>query len=429
MNKEWSKGTICIQGGYEPKAGEPRVLPIFQSTTYKYDDPDYLEDLFNLNAPGHLYTRISNPTVCAFEEKFAALEGGVGAVATASGQSAVLYAILNLCSVGDHLIASSALYGGTINLFTVNLKKMGIEVDFVDPEASSEEIISKAKENTKLIYGETIGNPGLNVFDFEKFSSVAKKLDLPLVVDNTLGTPYLCNVFEYGVNISVHSTTKYADGHAQAVGGIIVDGGNFNWDNGKNLGLVDPDPSYHGIKYVETFKEAAYITKLRVTLLRDLGACQSPFNAYLTNLGLETLHLRMDRHCENTLELAKWLSNHPKVSFVNYPALEGNSEYDRSQKYLKRGSSGILTFGIKGGIEDAKNFTRALKLVALVVTLGDTRSSILHPATTTHNQLSEEEQRASGVTPDLLRVSVGVEDIKDIIKDFEEGFKAITTRV
>lgn len=429
MNKEWSKGTICIQGGYEPKAGEPRVLPIFQSTTYKYDDPDYLEDLFNLNAPGHLYTRISNPTVCAFEEKFAALEGGVGAVATASGQSAVLYAILNLCSVGDHLIASSALYGGTINLFTVNLKKMGIEVDFIDPEASSEEIISKAKENTKLIYGETIGNPGLNVFDFEKFSSVAKKLDLPLVVDNTLGTPYLCNVFEYGVNISVHSTTKYADGHAQAVGGIIVDGGNFNWDNGKNLGLVDPDPSYHGIKYVETFKEAAYITKLRVTLLRDLGACQSPFNAYLTNLGLETLHLRMDRHCENTLELAKWLSNHPKVSFVNYPALEGNSEYDRSQKYLKRGSSGILTFGIKGGIEDAKNFTRALKLVALVVTLGDTRSSILHPATTTHNQLSEEEQRASGVTPDLLRVSVGVEDIKDIIKDFEEGFKAITTRV
>lgn len=429
MNKEWSKGTICIQGGYEPKAGEPRVLPIFQSTTYKYDDPDYLEDLFNLNAPGHLYTRISNPTVCAFEEKFAALEGGVGAVATASGQSAVLYAILNLCSVGDHLIASSALYGGTINLFTVNLKKMGIEVDFVDPEASSEEIISKAKENTKLIYGETIGNPGLNVFDFEKFSSVAKKLDLPLVVDNTLGTPYLCNVFEYGVNISVHSTTKYADGHAQAVGGIIVDGGNFNWDNGKNLGLVDPDPSYHGIKYVETFKEAAYITKLRVTLLRDLGACQSPFNAYLTNLGLETLHLRMDRHCENTLELAKWLSNHPKVSFVNYPALEGNSQYDRSQKYLKKGSSGILTFGIKGGIEDAKNFTRALKLVALVVTLGDTRSSILHPATTTHNQLSEEEQRASGVTPDLLRVSVGVEDIKDIIKDFEEGFKAITTRL
>ena len=425
MNKEWNTGTICIQGGYTPKAGEPRVLPIFQSTTYKYDDPDYLEEVFNLKAAGHLYSRISNPTVAALEEKFAMLEGGVGAVATASGQSAVLYSILNLCSVGDHLISASTLYGGTINLFTVNLKKMGIEVDFVDPEASVEEILSKAKENTKLIYGETIGNPGLNVLDFDKFSLVAKKLDVPFIVDNTVGTPYLCNVFEHGVNISVHSTTKYSDGHAQAIGGIIVDGGNFNWDNGKNLELVEPDPSYHGIKYVEEFKDAAYITKLRVTLLRDLGACQSPFNAYLTNLGLETLHLRMDRHCENALQLAKWLSNHPKVSWVNYPGLEGNSQYDRAQKYLKKGSSGLLTFGIKGGIEEAKNFTRALKLVALVVTLGDTRSSILHPATTTHNQLSEEEQRTSGVTPDLLRVSVGVEDIRDIIKDFEDGFKSI----
>ncbi len=425
MNKEWNTGTICIQGGYTPKAGEPRVLPIFQSTTYKYDDPDYLEEVFNLKAAGHLYSRISNPTVAALEEKFAMLEGGVGAVATASGQSAVLYSILNLCSVGDHLISASTLYGGTINLFTVNLKKMGIEVDFVDPEASVEEILSKAKENTKLIYGETIGNPGLNVLDFDKFSLVAKKLDVPFIVDNTVGTPYLCNVFEHGVNISVHSTTKYSDGHAQAIGGIIVDGGNFNWDNGKNLELVEPDPSYHGIKYVEEFKGAAYITKLRVTLLRDLGACQSPFNAYLTNLGLETLHLRMDRHCENALQLAKWLSNHPKVSWVNYPGLEGNSQYDRAQKYLKKGSSGLLTFGIKGGIEEAKNFTRALKLVALVVTLGDTRSSILHPATTTHNQLSEEEQRTSGVTPDLLRVSVGVEDIRDIIKDFEDGFKSI----
>ncbi|NKF07840.1 O-acetylhomoserine aminocarboxypropyltransferase/cysteine synthase [Clostridium gasigenes] len=425
MNKEWNQGTICIQGGYTPKAGEPRVLPIFQSTTYKYDDPDYLEEVFNLKAAGHLYSRISNPTVAALEEKFAMLEGGVGAVATASGQSAVLYSILNLCSVGDHLISASTLYGGTINLFTVNLKKMGIEVDFVDPEASVEEILSKAKGNTKLIYGETIGNPGLNVLDFDKFSLVAKKLDVPFIVDNTVGTPYLCNVFEHGVNISVHSTTKYSDGHAQAIGGIIVDGGNFNWDNGKNLELVEPDPSYHGIKYVEEFKDAAYITKLRVTLLRDLGACQSPFNAYLTNLGLETLHLRMDRHCENAVQLAKWLSNHPKVNWVNYPGLEGNSQYDRSQKYLKKGSSGLLTFGIKGGIEEAKNFTRALKLVALVVTLGDTRSSILHPATTTHNQLSEEEQRTSGVTHDLLRVSVGVEDIRDIIKDFEEGFKSI----
>ena len=314
MNKEWNQGTICIQGGYTPKAGEPRVLPIFQSTTYKYDDPDYLEEVFNLKAAGNLYSRISNPTVAALEEKFAMLEGGVGAVATASGQSAVLYSILNLCSVGDHIISASTLYGGTINLFTVNLKKMGIEVDFVDPEASVEEILSKSKENTKLIYGETIGNPGLNVLDFDKFSLVAKKLDVPFIVDNTVGTPYLCNVFEHGVNISVHSTTKYSDGHVQAIGGIIVDGGNFNWDNEKNLELVEPDPSYHGIKYVEEFKDAAYITKLRVTLLRDLGACQSPFNAYLTNLGLETLHLRMDRHCENAVQLAKWLSNHPKIN-------------------------------------------------------------------------------------------------------------------
>lgn len=424
MNKEWNQGTICIQGGYTPKAGQPRVLPIFQSTTYKYDDPDYLEEVFNLKAEGHLYSRISNPTVAALEEKFTMLEGGVGAVATASGQSAILYAVLNLCSAGDHIISASTLYGGTINLFTVHLKKLGIEVDFVNPEASDEDILSKAKENTKLIYGETIGNPGLNILDFDKFSSIAKKLDIPFIVDNTLGTPYLCNVFEHGVNISVHSTTKYSDGHAQAVGGIIVDGGNFNWDNGKNLELVEPDESYHGIKYVESFKEAAYITKLRVTLLRDLGACQSPFNAYITNLGLETLHLRMDKHCENTLKLAKWLSNHPKVSWVNYPSLEGNSQYSRAKKYLQKGSSGILTFGIKGGIEEAKNFTRALKLVALVVTLGDTRSSLLHPATTTHNQLTEEEQRASGVTPDLMRVSVGIEDIKDIIKDFEQAFEA-----
>ena len=425
MSRNWEKGTICIQGGYTPKAGEPRVLPIFQSTTYKYDDPDHLAGLFNLEAEGHLYSRISNPTVAALEEKFAELQGGVGAVATSSGQAAVLYAILNICKAKDHIISSASLYGGTVNLFTVNLKKMGIEVTFVDPEASKEEILSLARENTKAIYGETIGNPGLNILDFDKFAEVSKELKIPFIVDNTVGTPYLCNPFEHGVNVVIHSTTKYADGHAQSIGGIVVDGGNFDWTNEKFNEFTEPDPSYHGIKYVETFGKAAYITKLRVTLGRDLGACQSPFNAYLTNLGLETLHLRMERHSQNALELAKWLEKHPKIKWVNYPYLESSPEYNRAKKYLKGGGSGLLTFGIDGDIEVAKKFTKALKLVALVVTLGDVRSCLLHPATTTHSQLSEEEQIASGVTPDLMRISIGVEDIKDIIADFEQALDSI----
>lgn len=425
MSKEWSKGTVCIQGGYSPKSGEPRVLPIYQSATYKYDDPDFLADLFDLKAAGHLYSRISNPTVAALEEKYTKLEGGVGAVATASGQSAILYSVLNICKSGDHLISVSSLYGGTVNLFTVHLKNLGIEVTFVDPEASEKEILSKAKENTKLVYGETIGNPGLNILDFDKFSKVAKKLGVPLVIDNTVATPYHCNPFEYGANIVVHSTTKYSEGHAQTIGGIVVDGGNFNWDNGKFDDLILPDPSYHGVKYVESFGEAAYIVKLRVTLLRDLGACMSPFNAYLTNLGLETLHLRMERHSQNTLALAKWLSENDKISWVNYPYLEGNSQYENATKYLKGGASGILTFGIKGGIEEAKKFTKALNIIALVVTLGDARSCILHPSSTTHSQLNEDDQRASGVTPDMLRLSVGIEDINDLINDIEEALKAI----
>lgn len=426
MSKEWQKGTICIQGGYSPKAGEPRVLPIFQTATYKYDDPEHLQGLFNLEVEGHLYSRISNPTVSALEEKFARLQGGVGAVATASGQAAVLYAILNICKVGDHIISASSLYGGTVNLFTVNLKKMGIEVSFVAPEESKEEILSYAKENTKAIYGETIGNPGLNILDFDKFSEVARELEIPFIVDNTVGTPYLCNPFDFGANVVVHSTTKYADGHAQSIGGIVVDGGNFNWSNGKFNEFTEPDQSYHGIKYVEAFGNAAYITKLRVTLGRDLGACQSPFNAYLTNLGLETIHLRMERHSENALSLAKWLEKHPKIKWVNYPYLESNKEYEKAKKYLNGGGSGLLTFGIKGNIEDAKIFTKALNLVALVVTLGDVRSCILHPATTTHSQLSEKEQIASGVSPDLMRVSIGIEDIKDIIKDFEQALEVIS---
>ena len=419
------KGTVGIHGGYSPKSGEPRVLPIYQSATYKYDDPDTLEALFALKADGHLYSRISNPTVGALEEKYAKLEGGVGAVATASGQSAILYAVLNVCKAGDHLISVTSLYGGTVNLFSVHLKNLGIEVTFVEPDASEEEILSKAKSNTKAIYGETIGNPGLNVLDFDKFSSVAKKIKVPFIVDNTVATPYHCNPFEHGANIVVHSTTKYSEGHAQTIGGIVVDGGNFDWTNGKFNDFTEPDPSYHGIKYVESFGDAAYIVKLRVTLLRDLGACMSPFNAYLTNLGLETLHLRMERHSKNALEIAEWLTTQEKVSWVNYPLLEGSKYYNLAKKYLKGGASGLLTFGIKGGIENAKEFSRGLNLIALAVTLGDARSCLLHPATTSHSQLNEEELLASGVTPDLLRLSVGIEDTKDLINDISQALKAI----
>lgn len=419
------KGTVGIHGGYSPKSGEPRVLPIYQSATYKYDDPDTLEALFALKADGHLYSRISNPTVGALEEKYAKLEGGVGAVATASGQSAILYAVLNVCKAGDHLISVTSLYGGTVNLFSVHLKNLGIEVTFVEPDASEEEILSKAKANTKAIYGETIGNPGLNVLDFDKFSSVAKKIKVPFIVDNTVATPYHCNPFEHGANIVVHSTTKYSEGHAQTIGGIVVDGGNFDWTNGKFNDFTEPDPSYHGIKYVESFGDAAYIVKLRVTLLRDLGACMSPFNAYLTNLGLETLHLRMERHSKNALEIAQWLTTQEKVSWVNYPLLEGSKYYNLAKKYLKGGASGLLTFGIKGGIENDKEFSRGLNLIALAVTLGDARSCLLHPATTSHSQLNEEELLASGVTPDLLRLSVGIEDTKDLINDISQALKAI----
>ena len=425
MKREFEKGTICVQGGYNPGNGEPRVLPIYQSTTYKYDDPDFVEGLFNLENEGHLYSRISNPTVSALEEKFALLEGGVGAVATSSGQAAILTAILNICKAGDHIVSASTLYGGTVNLFKVNLNKMGIDVTFVDPDDSEENILKVANENTKLIYGETIGNPGLNILDFDKFSKIAKKLDVPFIVDNTVATPIHCNPIKLGANIVIHSTSKYSDGHAQALGGIIVDGGNFNWDNGKFNEFVEPDPSYHGLSYVNTFKEAAYITKLRVTLIRDLGGIQTPFNAYLTNLGLETLELRMERHSKNALEIAKWLSNNPKIPWVNYPYLENSPEYEKAKKYLNGGASGILTFGVKGGIPAAKTLMKELKLVALVVHLGDARTSLLHPATTTHNQLNEEEQRIAGVAPDLIRFSVGIERVEDIIVDLDRALEKI----
>jgi O-acetylhomoserine (thiol)-lyase len=421
LQKEFRKGTICIQGNYNPKSGEPRVLPIYQSTTYKYSDPDEVAELFDLKREGHMYSRISNPTVGALEDKVNLLEGGVGALAVSSGQSASLVTFLNICQSGEHIVAASTIYGGTTNLLAATLKKLGLEVTFVDPDASEDEIISKFKDNTRALFGETIGNPGLNVLDFEKFAKVAEAMEVPFIVDNTLATPYLCNPLKHGANIVVHSATKYIDGHATSIGGIIVDGGNFNWDNGKYPELTEPDESYHGVKYVETFGKAAYITKARVQLLRDLGCCLSPFNAFIMHTGLETLHLRMERHSENALKLAEFLENHPKVNWVSYPKLESHKSKELSDKYLPIGASGIMTFGIKGGLEASKTFTRSLKIAALVVHLGDARTSVLHPASTTHRQLSEEAQKASGVLPDMMRVSVGIEDIRDLIEDFDQA--------
>lgn len=413
------KGTICVQGGYSPKQGEPRVLPIIQSTTYKYEDSDYLADLFDLKAEGHMYSRISNPTVSALEEKVSELEGGVGALAVASGQSATLVAILNICGSGQHILASSKVYGGTFTLLSVTLKKLGIEVTFVDQDLEIGEIEKHIRPTTRAILAESISNPSPKVLDFEKFSTLAKKVDLPLIIDNTFPTPYLCNPFKYGANIVIHSATKYLDGHATSVGGLIVDGGNYNWDNGKFKELTEPDLAYHGIQYVKEFKEKAYIVKARVQLLRDLGNCISPFNAFLINLGIETLHLRMRQHSENALALAKYLENHPKVSWVTYPKLESNNTYNLAKEYLPSGASGILAFGIKGGREEAKEFIKNIKLTSLVVHLGDVRTSVLHPATTTHRQLSDEELKLAGVGTDMIRVSVGIEDIEDIIADFD----------
>lgn len=415
------KETTCVQAGYHPESGQARVLPIVQSTTYMYDDPNHLADLFDLKLEGHMYSRISNPTVAALEEKVSELEKGVGALALSSGQSATLVAILNICKSGDHIIASSNLYGGSHNLLGITLKNFGIKTTFIDQDLELEELKKFAKKESKLIFAEIISNPSLKVLDLEKFEKLARELDLPLFIDNTLASPYLCNPFDYGANVIIHSASKYLDGHAISLGGIIVDGGNYNWDNGKFKGLTDPDPSYHGISYFEKFKEKAFITKARVQLLRDLGNCISPFNAFLINLGIETLHLRMERHSQNALALAKYLQNHPKVEWVNYPKLKGNHSYELGEKYLKDGASGVLSFGIKGGLEGAKKFIENIELVSLVIHLGDVRSSVLHPASTTHRQLSKEELEAAGIGENMIRFSVGIESLEDLIEDFERA--------
>ena len=424
MDQDWSLETLAIQGGYRPEATEPRIVPIVQSTTYKFDNAEHVASLFDLDCNDHMYTRLSNPTWEAFEKKMAAMEGGSAAVATASGQAAISMAVLNICRNGQHIITAANLYGGTYSLFFHTLPKMGIEVTFVDPDADIEEIKSHFKENTRLIYAESIGNPGLSVLDFEKFSSIARQMEVPLLIDNTFPTPYLCRPLEHGADIVVHSATKYIDGHATSVGGVIIDGGKFNWDNGKYPELTEPDPSYHGLRYHEKFGSSAYAVKVRVQLLRDLGACVSPMNAFMFNHGLETLHLRMQRHSENALEVARRLELHPRVTWVSYPGLPSHPSHERACKYLPRGASGVLTFGIDGGVEAGRKFMESTKLVALVVHVGDVRSCVLHPASTTHRQLTEEQQIASGVSPDLIRLSVGIENIEDIIADIDQALAA-----
>lgn len=417
--------TKCIQKGYEPKNGEPRVLPIYQSTTYKYDSSNHLGDLFDLKADGHMYSRISNPTVACVEEKIASLEGGVGALLTSSGQAASLIAVMNICSAGDHIVSSSTIYGGTFNLFAVTLKRYGIEFTFVDPDASDEELEAAFRPNTKAVFGETIANPALTVLDIEKFAKAAHKHNVPLIVDNTFATPILCRPFEHGADIITHSTSKYMDGHAMVVGGVIVDSGNFDWEKAGFSCLTEPDESYHGIVYTESFKKAAYITKARVQLMRDLGSTPSPLSAFLLNIGLETLHLRVNRHSENAMKVAEVLENHPKISWVNYPLLKSNKYYEVAKRYLNGGASGVISFGIKGGREAAVKFMDSLKLAAIVVHVADSRTSVLHPASTTHRQMNDAQLAEAGVTPDLIRMSVGTENADDIIEDILQGLECI----
>lgn len=417
--------TKCIQSGYNPENGEPRVLPIYQSTTWKYGSTEQMGKLFDLEEDGYFYTRLANPTNDAVAAKIADLEGGVGAMLTSSGQAACFYAIFNICNAGDHFVCSTSVYGGTYNLFGVTMKKLGIDVTFVDPD-SDEETISKAfKENTKAMFAETIANPALVVLDIEKWANIAHKHNVPLIVDNTFATPINCRPIEWGADIVVHSTTKYMDGHATSVGGAVVDSGNFDWEaSGKYPGLTTPDESYHGITYTEKFGKAAYLTKLTAQVMRDLGSIPSPHNSFLLNLGLETLPLRVERHCYNAQKVAEYLSQNDKVSWVSYCGLKGDKYYDLAQKYLPNGSCGVISFGVKGGREAAVKFMDSLKLAAIVTHVADARTSVLHPASHTHRQLNDEELKAAGVTPDLIRFSVGIENVEDIIEDIEQALNA-----
>ncbi|MDH3998973.1 MAG: O-acetylhomoserine aminocarboxypropyltransferase/cysteine synthase [Desulfuromonadales bacterium] len=399
MSDTWRIETQAVQGAYAPKPAEARTAPICQSTTFKYDSAEHMAQLFDLDCADPMYTRIGNPTTSVFEEKIAMMEGGVGALATSSGQAASAMAILNICQAGQHMVTAGTLYGGTYSLFANTLPKLGVDVSFVDPELSIEEMKKAFRPETRCLFAETIGNPGLNVLDFEKFSALAKEMDVPLIIDSTFATPYLCRPFEHGADIVVHSTTKYIDGQGVAVGGVIVDGGTYNWSNGKYPELTEPDDSYHGLRYTEKFGNLAYIIKARVQYMRDLGATPAPQNTFLFNQGLTTLPLRMERHSDNALALAKALKKHPKVNWVNYPKLESHPSYDLGQKYLPKGASGVLTFGIEGGREAGVKFMESCKLIAMVVHVGDARSCVLHPASTTHRQLTEQQQIDSGYRP------------------------------
>lgn len=414
--------TKCLHAGYQPENGGPRVLPIVQSTTYAYDSTDEIGKLFDLEAAGYFYTRLANPTTGAVEEKIAALEGGVGALCTSSGQAATFYAVLNILEAGDHLISSSYIYGGTYNLFAHTLRKMGIEVTFVDQDASKEELLKAAKPNTKAIFGETIANPAVKVLDQEKFAAVAKELDIPFLIDNTFATPYFCRPFEFGADIVIHSTTKYLDGHAVQTGGVIVDGGKFNWNNGKFPQLSEPDETYHGIVYTEKFGQAAFITKARVQLMRDLGATPSPQNSFLLNLGMETLPVRMDRHFENAVTIAKYLTEQKAIKHVYYPGLESDENYNLAQKYVPNGLCGVISVEFAEGKEQAAKWLDALELVSLEVHVADIRTCALHPATSTHRQLTDEELQQAGISPGLVRLSCGIENVNDLLADLQQAF-------
>lgn len=420
--------TLCVQAGWKPTNGEPRILPIYQSTTFKYDTTEQMADLFDLKASGYFYTRLQNPTNDKVAEKIAALEGGVAAMLTSSGQAANFYAIFNICQAGDHFVSAASIYGGTYNLFGVTMKKLGIEVTFVDADASEEEIQKAFRPNTKALFGETIANPVLSVLDIEKFAHIAHKNGVPLIIDNTFPTPINCRPFEFGCDIVTHSTTKYMDGHAMTVGGCIVDSGNFDWEkyHDKFPGLTEPDDSYHGLAYTKSFGKGAYITKATVQLMRDLGSIQAPQNAFLLNIGLETLHLRVPRHCENAQKVAEYLEKRPEVAWVNYSGLKSSPYYELAQKQFRNGQScGVVTFGLKGGRDVAIKFMDSLKLCCIATHVADARTCVLHPASHTHRQLSDEQLLAAGIQPDLIRFSVGIEDADDIIADIEQALSSI----
>ena len=417
--------TQCLHEGYKPGNGDPRALPICQSTTYTYDSTEHIGDLFDLTAEGHMYSRISNPTVACVEKKIAALEGGVGALLTSSGQAASLIALMNILQAGDHLVASSSIYGGTFNLYGVTLKRFGIETTFVDQTLPLDELQKAIRPNTKMIFGETIANPAITVLDFEKFAALSHRNGIPLVVDNTFATPFLCRPFEFGADIVTHSTSKYMDGHAVQIGGAIVDGGKFDWNNGKFPGLTEPDESYHGVVYTKVFGDAAYITKARVQLMRDLGSCPTAMAAFLLNLGLETLPVRMERHCQNAEQVAEYLVACPKVEFVHYPTLKTDPYHDLAQKYLPKGSSGVISFSIRGGRENAVRFMDGLKLASNIVHVADIRTCVLHPASSTHRQMTDEQLVAAGITPGMIRLSVGLEHIEDILADITQAMEKV----